>query len=101
MAVASAPSSAAGSPREPQVAIALADQPLDDAIAACVIDLNIEQTLDHADHLSMRLATWDPDTDQATWIDDARFAAGAGLAIQLGYGEALDPVFDGDIVGLG
>jgi uncharacterized protein len=95
------PGAATGSPREPQLAIALGDAKLDAKIAACVLDVTVDQTLDHADHLSMRLATWDPDTDKPTWIDDARFAAGAALAIKVGYGESLDPVFDGDIVGFG
>jgi phage protein D len=88
--------------QEPQLAISLGgNQPLDDQIAACVLDVSIDQTIDQADHLSLRLATWDPDTGKALWIDDDRFAPGTGLAVKVGYGKSLDPVFDGEIVGLG
>lgn len=87
---------------EPQLAISLGtNQPLDAKIAACVLDVGIDQTIDRADHLSLRLATWDPDTGKTLWIDDDRFAPGTGLAVKLGYGQSLDQVFDGEIVGLG
>jgi phage protein D len=86
---------------EPQLAISLGNQKLDDRIAACVLDASIDQTIDHADHLSLRLATWNPDTEKALWIDDDRFAPGTGLAVKIGYGQSLDQVFDGEIVGLG
>lgn len=93
---------AASTPQqEPQLAISLGDQPLDDQIAACVLDVSVDQTIDSADHLSMRLATWDPDTGKTLWIDDDRFAPGTGLAARIGYGQSLDRVFDGEIVGLG
>jgi phage protein D len=88
-------------PQQPQISIELGQTPLDKAIASCVLDVRIDQTIDHADHLSMRLATWDPSTDKATWIDDDRFAPGASLAVKLGYGTSVDQVFDGDIVGFG
>ena len=87
--------------QEPQLAIALGNQPLAARIAACVLDLSVDQTIDHADHLSLRLATWNPDTDKALWIDDDRFAPGTGLVVKLGYGQKLAPVFDGEIVELG
>jgi phage protein D len=90
-----------GPVREPQIAIALAKAKLPDEIAACVLEVTVEQTADHADHLSLRLATWNPDPGKPTWIDDSRFAAGAALELKIGYGETLDKVFDGDIVGLG
>ena len=94
-------STAATPPQEPQLAIALGNQPLDDQIAACVLDLSVDQTIDQADHLSLRLATWNPDTDKLLWIDDDRFAPGTGLAVKLGYGQSLGLVFDGEIVELG
>jgi len=94
-------STAATPPQEPQLAIALGNQPLDNEIAACVLDLGVDQTIDQADHLSLRLATWDPDTGKLLWIDDDRFAPGTGLAVKLGYGQSLAPVFDGEIVELG
>jgi phage protein D len=92
---------AATPPQEPQLAISLGNQPLDDKIAACVLDLSVDRTIDQADHLSLRLATWNPDTDKTLWIDDGRFAPGTGLAVKLGYGQSLAPVFDGEIVELG
>lgn len=93
---------AATPPQEPQLAISLGgNQPLDDKIAACMLDISIDQTIDHADHLSLRLATWNPDTDKTLWIDDDRFAPGTGLAVKIGYGQALVPVFDGEIVQFG
>lgn len=94
--------SAAATPQqEPQLAVELGNQPLADQIAACVLDLSVDQTIDQADHLSLRLAIWDPDTGKLRWIDDARFAPGTGLAVKLGYGQSLAPVFDGEIVELG
>jgi phage protein D len=66
-----------------------------------VLDLSVDQTIDQADHLSLRLATWDPDTGKTLWIDDARFTPGTGLAVKLGNGQSLAPVFDGEIVELG
>lgn len=93
---------AASTPQqEPQLAISLGDRPLDDQIAACVLDVSVDQAIDSADHLSMRLATWDPDTDKTLWIDDDRFEPGTGLGVSIGYGQSLDRVFDGEIVGLG
>jgi len=93
---------AATAPQEPQLAISLGkDTTLDAKVAACILDVSIDQTIDHADHLSLRLATWDPDTGKALWIDDDCFAPGTGLAVKLGYGQSLDQVFDGEIVGLG
>lgn len=89
-------------PQEPQLAISLiGGKPLDARIAACVLDVSIDQMIDAADHLSMRLATWNPETDKALWIDDPRFTPGTGLAVKLGYGQRLAQVFDGEIVGLG
>lgn len=87
--------------QEPQLAISLGNQPLDNKIAACVLDLSVDQTIDHADHLSLRLATWDPDTGKTLWIDDDQFAPGTGLTIKVGYGQSLTQVFDGEIVELG
>lgn len=91
----------AGPQQEPQIAISLRGKPLAPSIAACALDVHVDQALDAADYLSLRLATWNPDTDKALWIDDARFAPGTGIAIKLGYGQSLAQVFDGEIVGLG
>lgn len=93
--------------REPQLAIAFGESRpgaragSDRELTACVLDLTIDRTVDQADHLTMRVAAWDPDTGKVAWLDDARFAAGAALAVKLGYSEALEPVFDGEIVGVG
>ena len=95
------PGAAAAPPQEPQLAIELGNQPLDDKIAACLLDLSVDQTIDHADHLSLRLANWDPDTGDLLWIDDDQFAPGTGLTVKLGYGPSLAPAFDGEIVELG
>lgn len=95
------PGAAAAPPQEPQLAIELGNQPLDDKIAACLLDVSVDQTIDQADHLSLRLANWDPDTGNLLWIDDDRFAPGTGLTVKLGYGPSLAPAFDGEIVGLG
>ena len=85
---------AATPPQGPQLAISLGNQPLDDQIAACVLDLSVDQTIDQADHLSLRLATWNPDTGKTLWIDDDRFSPGTGLAVKLGYGQSLAPAFE-------
>ncbi len=106
MAVTTAiPARASRPPPEPRIAISFSGaggSAADDrALAACVLDVSIDRTVDQADHLAMRLAAWDPDTGNVAWLDDARLAAGAALVVQLGYGEILTQVFDGDIVGVG
>ena len=101
------PAPQTGPPPEPRIAISFGGagsggSAADDRkLTACVLGVSIDRTVDQADHLAMRLAAWDPDTGKVAWLDDARLAAGAALAVQLGYGESLGPVFDGDIVGVG
>lgn len=107
MAAANELSRAAGARGEPQLAITFGDSrrgasaASDRELTACVLDLTVDQTLDQADHLTMRLAARAADTGHVAWIDDARFAAGAALAVKLGQGDSLAQVFDGEIVGVG
>jgi phage protein D len=84
---------------EAQVTIEVGNAPLASELAACITDVTIEQSLDHADQLSMRIGTWDVDHDRATWIDDPSLDPGTSIAVSLGYGKAMQRMFTGDVVG--
>ena len=73
---------------------------LNGAAAACLLDVSVQQTLGQAAHLSLRLAAWDSDTEQLTWIDDAMFKPGNAVEVEIGYSGQRKPVFWGEIVGL-
>lgn len=80
--------------------VKIAGQPLDGATAASVLDVSVEQTLGEPAHLTLRLAAWDPDSDQLTLVDDERFEPGSTVEVELGFLGQRRPVFWGEIVGL-
>lgn len=80
--------------------VKIAGRPLDGATAAAVLDVSVQQTLGQPAHLTLRLAAWDPDTDQFTLVDDPRLAPGSSVEVELGFLSQRTPVFWGEIVGL-
>ncbi len=65
--------------------VKIAGRPLDAAIAASVLDVSVQQTLGQPSHLTLRLAAWDPDTDQFTLVDDPRLQPGSSVERQAKY----------------
>jgi phage protein D len=49
---------------------------------------------------TLKLATWDEDTLQFSWVDSALFAVGGEVSVSFGYGERLSTVLTGEITGL-
>jgi phage protein D len=80
--------------------VKIGGQQLDDATAAAVLDVSVQQTLGQPAHLTLRLAAWDPDTDQLTLVDDPKLAPGSAVEVELGFLGEQRPVFWGEIVGL-
>ena len=80
--------------------VKIAGQQLDGATAASVLDVSVQQTLGQAAHLTLRLAAWDPDTDQLTLVDDPRLSPGSSVEVELGFLNDRRAVFWGEIVGL-
>jgi phage protein D len=80
--------------------VKIAGRPLDAATAASVLDVSVQQTLGQAAHLTLRIAAWDPDSDQLTVVDDPRLAPGSSVEVELGFLGERRPVFWGEIVGL-
>jgi uncharacterized protein len=80
--------------------VRIAGRPLDAAIAASVLDVSVQQTLGQPSHLTLRLAAWDPDTDQFTLVDDPSLKPGSSVEVELGFLSQRKPVFWGEIVGL-
>jgi uncharacterized protein len=80
--------------------VKVAGRPLDGATAASVLDVSVQQQLGRAAHLTLRLAAWDPDTDQFTLVDDPRLKPGSSVEVELGFLSQRKPVFWGEIVGL-
>ena len=94
---------AAGAPSSAdtvELLVKIAGQELDGATAASVLDVSVQQTLGQAAHLTLRLAAWDPDTDQLTLVDDPRLEPGSSVEVELGFLGERRAVFWGEIVGL-
>jgi phage protein D len=84
---------------EPNISVQLMGVPLDAVVGSNLLDVSVTKNFDSADHMTMRLAAWDPDIDIAAYIDDSMFAPGVRISVAMGYGPGLVPVFGGDIVG--
>jgi phage protein D len=80
--------------------VKIAGQPLGGATAAAVLQVSVQQRLGQPAHLTLRLAAWDPDTDQLTLVDDPRLAPGSSVEVELGFLGQRRSVFWGEIVGL-
>lgn len=80
--------------------VRIADKDLDGAAAASLLDVSVQQTLGEAAHLTLRLAAWDSDAEQLTWVDGAAFKPGNRVEVELGYVDQRKPLFWGEIVGL-
>src|SRR6185295_12044553 len=59
--------------------VKIAGQQLDGATAAAVLDVSVQQRLGQPAHLTLRLAAWDPDTNQLTLVDDPKLAPGSSV----------------------
>jgi len=68
--------------------------------AGSVLDVSVHQQLGQAAQATVRLAAWDFDTQQLILVDDAMFAPGSSVEIELGYLDHRAPVFSGEIIGL-
>jgi phage protein D len=82
------------------VVVKLGGTTLDGEAAARVTDLKLETSLGAAAQLTLQLAAWNEDAGDLLWVDDALFAPGGTVDVELGYLGNRGVVFHGDIVEL-
>src|SRR5262245_3321038 len=68
--------------------------------SAHVATLSIMQDIDVPAMFSFHLTGSDDQKQAAPWVDDATFSIGNAVEIKLGYGDQVDSVMKGEIVGL-
>jgi phage protein D len=87
-------------PLVPAFDISVNGTPLPLQIAAHVSSVIVEQDVNTPGMFSFHLTGSDDQTQDVPWIDDATFSVGNAVEIGLGYGDAVDPVIKGEIVGI-
>jgi phage protein D len=70
------------------------------AIVDDLIAVTVQEDLDAPGMFTLRLINWDMDKRAVTWADDERFAEGAKVEIQMGYGDQMQTLIAGEITGL-
>jgi phage protein D len=68
--------------------------------AAHVANVVIDQDLDLPSMCTFQLTGSDDQKQAVPWVDDAAFAIGNTVEIRLGYGDQLETLFKGEVVGL-
>lgn len=82
------------------VLVSVGGKPLDGETAARLKHVSLSHTVGEAAQLTLRIAAWDSDTEQPSWVDDGRFAPGAIVQVEMGFLGRRKHVFQGDIVSL-
>jgi phage protein D len=67
---------------------------------ADLIALTVLDDVDAASMCVLQLKGWDGVAMQVKWMDDARFSEGNPIEVELGYRDATQLLFSGEIVGL-
>jgi phage protein D len=81
--------------------ITVSGTPLDAVVLRDVLDVTVNDTLDHASAFTIRLNSWDLDRNLVTWVDNPLFAIGRKVEIAMGYvGGVFSPVMAGEVVKL-
>jgi hypothetical protein len=68
--------------------------------SAHVANLSIMQDVDMPAMFTFQLTGSDDQKQSAPWVDDTTFSIGNAVEIKLGYGDKVDSVFKGEIVGI-
>jgi uncharacterized protein len=80
--------------------VSLGGKPLAGDAAARLLHVSVSRTVGEAAQLTLRIAAWDSDTEELTWVDDTQFAPGATVEVELGFLGRRETVFFGDIASL-
>jgi phage protein D len=84
----------------PEFQILINGSPLAAAAVADLLSVSVSETTAAASTMALRLVTWNLDRLEMTWIDDDLFAEGNEVEVQMGYVDALETIFVGEITGL-
>lgn len=74
--------------------------PLDSEAMSRIQDVSIARSIGEAAQLTMRLSAWDSGSEALVWVDDAVFAPGTAVEVEMGYAGRAVPLFHGEIVSL-
>ncbi len=85
----------------PDFKISVNGSPLPDEAAGDIIAIDVHQDVGTAGMFALRLYNWDMSKLQVKWVDDANFAEGSPVEIQMGYLDSeLETMIIGEITGL-
>jgi phage protein D len=84
----------------PAFSIRVGGSSIPPAARGSVVEIVAEEALDLAGFFAIELDNWDADKHVVTWSDDALFAPGAVVQIELGYDDSTTLVFTGEVTGL-
>ena len=87
-------------PLVPNFAIMVNGTALPLPASAHVANLSIMQDLDMPAMFTFQLTGSDDQKQSAPWVDDTTFSIGNAVEIKLGYGDKVDSVVKGEIVGI-
>jgi len=85
----------------PAFKITVNKKPLPDAAASDIIAVTVYEDVGAPGMFTLRLYNWDMDKLQVKWVDEANFAEGSPVEIQMGYQDSeLKSMIVGEITGL-
>jgi phage protein D len=85
----------------PAFKINVNENPLPDAAVSDIIAVTVYEDVGVPGMFTLRLYNWDMDKLQVKWVDDANFAEGSPVEIQMGYQDSgLKSMIVGEITGL-
>src|SRR5262245_29369144 len=87
-------------PLVPAFTIAISGTALPLSTAAHVANVVVSQDMDMPGMCNFELTGSDDQRKAVPWIDDAVFSLGNTVEVKLGYGDKLDTLFKGEIVGI-
>jgi phage protein D len=87
-------------PLVPKFEIQVNGTPLPLQTAAHIASVVVEQDLDLPGMFSFHLTGSDDQKQPVPWIDDTTFSVGNAVEIKLGYGDQVDSLMKGEIVGI-
>lgn len=85
----------------PNFKVMINSQPLPKAALLDLMRVSVNEQLDTASLFTLQLYAWDANQQKLSWVDDALFAVGNEVEIQMGYvDQPLNTVINGEIAGL-
>src|SRR5260221_7766085 len=84
----------------PAFSIRVGGSSIPPAARGSVSEIVVEEALDIAGMFTIELDNWDAGKQQVTWSDDALFAPGAVVQIELGNDNSTPQVIAGEVTGL-